>query len=191
MFNINVKSSKHIFLPAALLAGTAFGPCLNAQTAKPPSATATATAPANATSAAAGSPAAAHALSTAAHSRYQPNRVSHRAGLYYGLVWGVDNLIVRSVESGEIVRFSYHVIDAAKAQQLNDQRSEPSLIDPAAGVSLVVPSLEQVGLLRQRSAALTGKQYWMAFSNKGRKVKRGDRVDIVIGKFHAQGLEVE
>jgi hypothetical protein len=36
-----------------------------------------------------------------------------------------------------------------------------------------------------------GKSYWMAFSNSGRLLKRGDRVDIVIGNFHAEGLMIE
>jgi hypothetical protein len=67
----------------------------------------------------------------------------------------------------------------------------PSLIDPQAGVSLEVPSLEQVGMLRQASTPEAGKQYWMAFSNAGRPVKRGDRVNVVIGQFHADGLIVE
>jgi hypothetical protein len=31
----------------------------------------------------------------------------------------------------------------------------------------------------------------MAFSNKGRPVKRGDRVSVVIGAFHADGLVVD
>jgi hypothetical protein len=31
----------------------------------------------------------------------------------------------------------------------------------------------------------------MAFSNKGRLVKRGDRVNVVIGKFRADGLVVD
>ena len=136
-------------------------------------------------------PPALKASSAGSPSHYQPSRVPHRAGLYYGLIWGVDSLSVRYVESGEIIRFSYHVINADKAQQLNDKKSEPSLVDPQAGVRLVVPSLEQVGLLRQRGPAETGKQYWMAFSNKGRVVKRGDRVSVVIGKFRADGLVVE
>jgi hypothetical protein len=129
----------------------------------------------------------------AAHSRYQPNRFSRRAELNYGLVWGVDSLSVKWTESGEIIRFAYRVLDGDKAQALNDKKSEPSLIDPQAGVKLVVPSLEQVGLLRQTPTGKPepGKSYWMAFSNKGRHVKRGDRVDVVIGKFHADGLVVE
>jgi hypothetical protein len=123
--------------------------------------------------------------------RYQPNHMARRAVALYGTTWGVESLSVKSVESGEIIRFSYHVIDADKAKPLNDKKSEPSLIDPQAGVKLVVPSLEKVGQLRQSSTPEAGKSYWMAFSNKGRLVKRGDRVNIVIGLFHADGLVVE
>jgi hypothetical protein len=124
-------------------------------------------------------------------SRYQPNRFSRRAELHYGLVWGVDSLGVKSVESGEVIRFSYRVLDADRAKALNDKKSEPSLIDPQAGVRLVVPSLEKVGQLRQSGKAEAGKSYWMAFSNKGRLVKRGDRVSVVIGQFRADGLVVD
>jgi len=65
------------------------------------------------------------------------------------------------------------------------------LIDPKAGVQLVVPSMEKIGQLRQSSTPEVGKSYWMAFSNKGRLVKRGDRVNVVIGKFRADGLVVD
>jgi hypothetical protein len=123
--------------------------------------------------------------------RYQPNRFAGRAGKYYELVWGVDSLNVKAVESGEIIRFTYRVLDAEKAKVLNDKKLEPSLIDPQAGVSLVVPSLEQVGILRQGGTPETGKFYWMAFSNSGRRVKRGDHVDVVIGHFRAKGLVVD
>ena len=127
------------------------------------------------------------------HSRYKPSRFSRRAELNYGLVWGVDSLVVKYTESGEVIRFSYRVLDGEKAKQLNDKKAEPALIDPRAGVKLVVPSLEQVGLLRQTPSGKpeVGKIYWMAFSNKGRPVKRGDHVDIVIGNFRAEGLVVD
>ena len=138
----------------------------------------------------AGTPAPAQPTAGAPH-RPQPNRVPGRAVAYYGLVWGVESLSVKWAESGEMIRFSYRVIDAEKAKALNDKKAEPSLIDPQAGVQLVVPSLEQVGQLRQSSTPEAGKSYWMAFSNKGRLVKRGDRVDVVIGQFHAKGLLVE
>jgi hypothetical protein len=127
----------------------------------------------------------------AAPSRYEPNRFSRRAGLHYGLIWGVDSLSVKWTESGEVIRFAYRVLDADKAKTLNDKKFEPSLIDPRAGVKLVIPQLEKVGKLRQSGTPEAGKAYWMAFSNKGRLVKRGDRVNVVIGSFHADGLVVD
>lgn len=126
-----------------------------------------------------------------ATARYRPDRFAGRAGEYYRMIWGVDSLTVKWTESGEIIRFSYRALDPAKAKALNDKKTEPSLVDPRAGVSLVVPSMEQVGQLRQSAAPEEGKSYWMAFSNKGRLVKRGDRVNVVIGQFHADGLVVD
>jgi hypothetical protein len=111
--------------------------------------------------------------------------------MYYGLVWGIDSLGVKSVESGEIIRFTYRVLDTDKAKVLNDKKVEPFLIDPQAGVKPVVPTLDKVGQLRQSSTPEAGKSYWMAFSNKGRVVKRGDHVNVVIGQFRADGLVVD
>lgn len=123
--------------------------------------------------------------------RYHTAQMPKSAREYYSLIWGVDSFSVKSVESGEIIRFSYRVLDPAKAKILNAKKSEPSLIDPQAGVSLVIPALEKVGQLRQTSTPEAGKMYWMAFSNKGRKVQPGHRVAIVIGTFKAEGLSVE
>ena len=124
--------------------------------------------------------------------RIHRNHTPKRAEAYYGIIWGVESLSAKSVESGEIVRFSWRVLDADKAKPLNDKKVDPLLIDPERGVSLVVPSLEQVGMLRQAPTKIEeGKSYWMAFSNSGRLVKPGDRVIIQIGKFRADGLIVE
>jgi hypothetical protein len=125
------------------------------------------------------------------HSPYRPNRVSKRAGEYYSLVWGVDSLAVKWTESGEVIRFTYRVLDPEKAKVLNDKKNQPVLVDPQAGVKLVVPSLEKVGQLRQSSDPEAGKSYWMAFSNKGRPVKKGDHVTVEIGTFKAEGLVVD
>lgn len=126
-----------------------------------------------------------------APSRYLPNRFAGRAGRYYKVVWGVDSLSAKLVESGEVIRFSWRVLDADLAKALSDKKAEPSLVDPQAGVSLVVPSVENVGMLRQSAPPVAGKNYWMAFSNKGRMVKRGDRIDVLIGQFRANGLVVD
>jgi hypothetical protein len=127
----------------------------------------------------------------AAEPRPNPNWLSRRAEMYYQGVWGVDEFRVKYTESGEIIRFSYRVVGPDRAAALNDQKAQPTLIDPQAGVSLVVPEVENVGKLRQTSTPKAGMNYWMVFSNAGRPVKRGDRVDVVIGNFRVTGLEVE
>ncbi len=114
-----------------------------------------------------------------------------RAQMYYQGVWGVDDLKVKYTESGEIIRFSWRVLDPARAAPLNDKQTEPFLLDSTAGVKLVVPQMEKIGALRQSSTAIAGKSYWMAFSNVGRRVRPGDRVSVVIGNFHAINLVVE
>jgi hypothetical protein len=56
---------------------------------------------------------------------------------------------------------------------------------------LQVPVMENIGQLRQAVKPETGKEYWMVFSNRGNLVKVGDRVNVIIGTFHADGLMVE
>ena len=90
-----------------------------------------------------------------------------KAREYYTLRWGVESTgNVRSTESGEIIRFAYRVLDPEKARPLNDKKNEPSLVDPKAGVKLVIPSLEKVGKLRQSSPPEPGKVYWMGFRTR-------------------------
>ncbi len=128
---------------------------------------------------------------TSAPSRYRPNRFPKRAESYYALVWGLDTLSVKAVESGALIRFSYRVLDPEKAKLLNDKKTEAFLEAPTRNVRLSIPSLEKVGQLRQGTTEQSGKAYWMAFSNPRRTVKPGDNVNIVIGTFHANGLVVE
>ena len=121
----------------------------------------------------------------------QVNRLSRRAEMYYEGVWGVGELRVKAAESGELIRFNYSVLDPEKAAALNDKKAEPQLFDAQAGVQLSVPQMEKVGKLRQSSTPKQGMTYWMAFANPTLAVKRGHRVDIVIGPFRANGLVVE
>ena len=121
----------------------------------------------------------------------QVNRFSRRAEMYYEGAWGVGELRVKATESGELIRFNYRVLDPGKAVALSDKKAEPELIDSQAAVKLVVPQMEKVGKLRQSSTPKAGMTYWMAFSNPSRAVKRGHRVDVIIGQFRAYGLVVE
>ena len=121
----------------------------------------------------------------------QVNRLSRRAEMYYEGAWGVGELRVKATESGELIRFNYRVLDPGKAVALSDKKAEPELIDSQGAVKLVVPQMEKVGKLRQSSTPKVGMTYWMAFSNPTRAVKRGHRVDVIIGQFRAYGLVVE
>jgi hypothetical protein len=106
-------------------------------------------------------------------------------------LWGIDDINLRSTASGSLIRFSYRVVDADKAKILNSKKDSPYLIDEKNGLALQIPMLEQVGQLRQVSTPQDGREYWMAFSNKGRTVKPGDHVTVVIGRFRAEELVVE
>ena len=172
---------------ALLLAGVLSGPAALAQAGPPPAGSS----PTPAAPAPKAGAAAAPAKPAGPPSHYLPSRFAGRAGMYYKTVWGIDALSVKWAESGELVRFSWRVVDAERARLLNDKKAEPTLEDPQAGVSLVVPVMEKVGQLRQTALPETGKSYWMAFSNKGRRVKRGDRVNVVIGQFRAENLVVD
>jgi len=124
--------------------------------------------------------------------RNQPDLIPKRAAAFYESVWGIQEPSIKAVESGILLRFSYRVLDPAKAKPLIDKKIEPSLESPEKGVSLVVPLMEKVGKLRQTPDELeAGKTYWLAFSNSGRVLKPGDRVDVAIGNFHARGLLVQ
>ena len=172
----NTRSARKSMLFAVVLVGAVAVPGASSQSS---GATPSATAPAKP------APAVDGRTSLAA------TRVPMREQLYYRSLWGIESLKVKYTESGEMLRFSYRVVDPAKAAPLNDKKAEPALYDPQAGVQLVVPQMEKVGKLRQTSTPVDGMTYWMAFSNSGRRVKRGDRVNVSIGNFHAMNLVVE
>jgi len=173
LFSSTPVSGTKTLLVAALLSGISASPLLSQ-----------APAPAQA-------PAPIAYAAPAATTTYQPQHFPKRERSYYQLFWGVDSIHVKAVESGELIKFSYRVLDADKAKALNDKDNQPSMFVPALHAKLVIPSLEKVGQLRQASTPEPGRVYWMAFSNPGATVKRGDRVTVVIGQFHIDGLVVE
>ncbi len=124
-------------------------------------------------------------------SPYHAVSVPERARDYYRSVWGVDNFLVRRTASENLVRFSYRVTDPTRAKILSDRRVTPYLVAQRSRAVLQVPTMEKVGLLRQSGAQEAGKEYWMVFSNKGNLVKAGDRVNVIIGSFHVDGMLVE
>jgi hypothetical protein len=116
---------------------------------------------------------------------------SIRAEKMYERLWGIRDVRVRETASGSIIRFSYLVVDAAKAKVLNDAKLNPVLTDTTSGDKLGVPETENAGKLRQVADPENGREYWMVFLNNNRFVKPGSRVNIAIGTFRAESLVVE
>ncbi len=124
-------------------------------------------------------------------SPYNPVSVSNRAREHYIAVWGVDDLAVQETASGNLIRFSYKVVNPQLAKPLVTKGETPYLIGQRNRAVLQVPTMEKVGQLRQSTSdAKIGQEYWMDFSNKGNLVKKGDRVNIKVGRFHVDGLLV-
>lgn len=114
-----------------------------------------------------------------------------RPSMYFKRTWGIDVVGVHPVSSGQMLAFRYRVLDEVKARALFDKTLKPYLIDEATGTRLAVPSMENVGDLRQDVTPEPDRIYYMIFGNPGKLVKQGSRVSIVIGNFHIDGLIVD
>jgi len=125
------------------------------------------------------------------HSPYIAAQHPASADINYALQWGVDSMQAHQTNAGNLIRFSYRVVDTNKAKVLIDKAAAPLMVSPKANVALQVPVMDKVGPLRQSTELETGKTYWMVFSNKGGLVKPGDHVSVVVGRFRVDGLVVQ
>lgn len=107
--------------------------------------------------------------------------------------WGIRPLSVRPASGGYLVAFRYRVTDAGKARALFDEKLKPVLVDHETGASLAMPEDTKLGALRSspRTRPEDGKQYFVLFRNDARAVKRGSRVDVVMGGCRLEDLVVE
>jgi hypothetical protein len=168
-----MPDAKRMLLTCAL-AGVLAGPALSAAVAPPAAVTA------------------ASSVAPAAAVRMRSNSVTNdRQATLLRRLWGIDDVHVRSTASGALVRFSYRVVSADKAKILNSKDATPYLVDEQRGLALQVPVMEQVGQLRQVAAPQNGRDYWMAFSNKGKYLKPGNHVTLMVGNLRISGLMVE
>jgi hypothetical protein len=128
----------------------------------------------------------------AAHSALSSAKAWHqRYDEYFRKNWGVEVLGVHGTSSGWMLAFKYRVLDADKAGILNEKRSKAFVIDEATDVRLAVPAMENIGELRQTPREEEGRIYYILFGNPNRLVKPGGHVDVVVGRFRADGVVVE
>ena len=105
--------------------------------------------------------------------------------------WGVEVLQLRVTASGYLLDFRYRVHDAEKAAPLLARRARPYVVVAKSNARLGVPVTNKLGALRQSTQhAVADRNYFILFTNPGRHVVPGDRVNVVIGDFVAEDVTV-
>ena len=128
-----------------------------------------------------------------ASSAAPPRHVSHnqKQELYFERRYGIGQLRVHSISAGASVEFRCQVLDTEKAKALKDARAAPVMVERKTGTKLSVPATDNSGKPPQSAAPEAGQEYWLVFGNRGKIVKPGNLVDVVIGTVHMAGLIVE
>jgi hypothetical protein len=110
---------------------------------------------------------------------------------YYKRNWGVDVIGVHRVSSGYMLTLRYRVLDAERAKPLHNKALKPYLIDETTGNRLAVPTMENIGELRESPTPEVNRVYFIMFGNPGKLVRPGSRVSVVIGDFRLNDIVVD
>jgi len=105
----------------------------------------------------------------------------------------VSNLRLSS--AGYMLDFRYRVVDADKAALLMDAKIKPYMLEESSGARLDIPNTPKLGLLRQRprNNAVMKKdhEYFIMFSNLGRRLQSGDKVSVMVGETLIENLSIQ
>jgi hypothetical protein len=105
--------------------------------------------------------------------------------------FGITLVSLRPTAAGQMLDLRFKVIDPEKARPILDKGNKAFLTDAASGKVLPVP-VTKAGSMRQTTLKPeAGRVYFMLFSNPGRLVKEGSRVNLVIGRFRKDGIVVD
>jgi len=106
--------------------------------------------------------------------------------------WGIEALKVTLSANGYMVDFRYRVIDPKKAAKAVNRRDQPYLRNLKTGRNSLVPSPANIGALRHTGGNLQkGKHYFVLFANPGKAIKRGDKVNLVMGGYALENVTVQ
>lgn len=106
--------------------------------------------------------------------------------------WGVEEFKIRLTSAGYMLDVRYRVTDKVKAKPLFKRQLRPFVIDEATGVRYGVPSTSKLGYIRQApSSVKENKVYFLLIANPGKRLKRGDKLSLVIGDFKVEHIIVE
>jgi hypothetical protein len=107
--------------------------------------------------------------------------------------WGIEAVSLRPTFGGAMLDFRFKVIDGKKAQPLFDKKVKPYLFDRASGATLGMPEDTKLGSLRSglRNPPTPGKLYYVLFANGHGSVRRGSRVDVMLGSCRLENMSVD
>lgn len=106
--------------------------------------------------------------------------------------WGVDEFSVRLSSAGYMLDVRYRVTDTIKAMPLFSRKLRPFIINEASGDKYGVPASPKIGYLRQAPSVLKeNKVYFLFIANPGKRLKKGDKLTLVIGDFRVEHLTIE
>lgn len=96
---------------------------------------------------------------------------------------------------GYMLDFRYRVMDTEKAAVMMDSKIKPYLLVESTGARLDIPNTPKLGLLRQRprnnAGAKKDHEYFIMFSNLGRRLKSGDKVSVIVGETKIENLSIQ
>ena len=106
--------------------------------------------------------------------------------------WGIEVSTIRLSMADSIVDVRYKVLDEQKAAQLATGKTPAYILQKDTGARLIMPTPPKEGAFPPTAHLLTvGKIYFAAVSNQKGYLKRGDKVDVVIGDSRATNLTLE
>jgi len=107
--------------------------------------------------------------------------------------FGIEVNGVRLSAADYLIDFRYRVVDSEKAAELMRRDAAVALVDQETGATMHVPTPPKVGPLRQTTAGtapIEGRTYFVLFANPGRFLKPGAKVNVTIGDFQSETLEL-
>ena len=106
--------------------------------------------------------------------------------------WGVDEFSVHETSAGYMLDIRYRVTDTTKAKPLFERKLRPFVVEEDSGIRYGVPASPKVGYLRQTSSNLKkNKIYFLMIANPGKRIKKGNKITLIIGDFKIEHLIVE
>jgi hypothetical protein len=105
--------------------------------------------------------------------------------------WGIEASTVRLVAGGNVLDFRYKIVDVGRAAKLAQPEYEAHLLLQSENKLNSVNPKRSGPLLEGKQKLRGGEYRSLFFGNANQRVKTGDLVTVVIGRYRAENLQVQ